>query len=143
MYTCSQDALPMPIENYWIKRTQDHLIMRNFSGIDKSTSCLTSFKRHLFGLKIFHRNALLEKYTAAVFSVIALDLSCSSLLGERIYSTGYCTIDHSKKRWRHVDFTVILCEHKLYLILATKSLTCQHRFGWVIIILANFDALKY
>ena len=35
--TFSQDALPM--ENYWIKMTQDHRIMRNFSRINKSTSC--------------------------------------------------------------------------------------------------------
>ena len=30
----------------------------------------------------------------------------------------------------HVDFTVTLCEPKLVLILATRSLTCQHTFWW-------------
>ena len=40
--TFSQEALPRSIENYWRKVTQDHLMMRNFNRINKSTSCLTS-----------------------------------------------------------------------------------------------------
>ena len=34
--TFSQDALPMSIENYGIKMTQDHQMMRNLSRINKS-----------------------------------------------------------------------------------------------------------
>ena len=70
--TFSQDALPMSIENYGINMTQDHL-MRNFRGTDKSTSCLTSIfqKTSIRFLKGFGPcNALVEKCTAAIFSVI-------------------------------------------------------------------------
>ena len=34
--TFSQDALLMSVENYGIKMTQDHQMMRNFSRINKS-----------------------------------------------------------------------------------------------------------
>ena len=46
--TFSQDALPTSIENYGIKMTQDHLMIRNFSKINKSTSCLTFIFQKIF-----------------------------------------------------------------------------------------------
>ena len=36
------------------------------------------------------------------------------------------------------DFTVILCERKLYLILAARSLTFQHTFWWIILYSRKF-----
>ena len=46
-------------------------MMRNFSRINKSTSCVTSiFQKTSIRLKILDRNALLGKCTAAIFSVI-------------------------------------------------------------------------
>ena len=44
--TFSQDALPMSIENYWTKMTQDHL-MRNFGRINLLTPSLTFSFRFL------------------------------------------------------------------------------------------------
>ena len=43
------------------------------------------------------------------------------------------SVDHSKKDGVQIDFTVILCEPKLVLILATRSLTCRNTF-WCIIV---------
>ena len=41
--TFSQDASAMSNENYGIKMTQDHVMMRNFRRMNKSTFCLTSY----------------------------------------------------------------------------------------------------
>ena len=43
---------------FWIKMTQDHLMMRNFSRINKSTSCL------------MYVSPVLVKCTATIFSII-------------------------------------------------------------------------
>ena len=68
--TFSQDASAMSNENYGIKMTQDRVMMRNFSRMNKSTFCLTStvtFKRHSFAsLKILNRKALLGKCAAVI-----------------------------------------------------------------------------
>ena len=52
-------------------------------------------------------------------------------------------IDHSKKRWRHVGFTVNLCESKLYLTLVMRSLTCQHAVLVANTLLSLILMLKY
>ena len=91
------------IENYRIKMTQDHLMMTNFSRINKSTSGLIHlyFKRHPFAfLKILDRNALLGKCTAAIFSVIVdyLPDPSSSIFFSTItarFSNSICLTSHS------------------------------------------------
>ena len=52
----SQNALPILSKSYWAKMIQDHLMMRHFSTIKKSISCLMS--------QTFDSNALLSKCTS-------------------------------------------------------------------------------
>ena len=113
----------------------------------------------MFQFKCLHENRLYRYVTRT--NVPFFDLNTRLKLGSKnetfvrvtsrynpkIYLIIVVAINHVTqltitKRWRHVDFTVTLCEPKLYSILATRSLTCQ-RFGGQYLILTKFDALKY